>query len=144
MKSVLAALAAACAFGFGGVAFAQAAGAAVCPAAPTPPTLPDGATAKGAEMNAGNKAYNTWAVAAKARLDCVRKGIETLETNTNVAQYVEAVAKLKAVQDTPEVKDYGAKVSAYNAEAEKMNAISESWKKSGETYNARVGAKKKP
>jgi hypothetical protein len=113
-----------------------------CPPAPAAqPAVPDGAVAKKSEMQAADKAINVWYAGMKAHMDCERSGIEALKAGPDVTAFNDAVAKLKAVQDAPGVKDYQAKVEAYNAEAAKMNAYQETWKKSTESFNAKTGAK---
>jgi hypothetical protein len=115
-------------------AFAQAAS---CPVLPAPPAVPDGATAKQGEMTLANRKFTEWSTAAKASLECERSGVESMKSNANVASYMDAVAKLKATQDTADVKTYTEKVNAYNDNANKANQISEQWKTAVDAYNAR-------
>jgi hypothetical protein len=114
-------------------AFAQAA----CSAIPAPPAVPDGATAKQGEMTLANRKFTEWSTAAKASLECERAAVETMKSNANVAAYTDAVAKLKATQDSADVKAYTEKVNAYNDGANKANQISEQWKVAVDAYNAR-------
>src|SRR5882757_5677584 len=122
-------------------AFAQA--ASVCPAMPPAPTLPDGSTASNKDMQTGVKAYNDWAPKAKSHLECDRKEIEGMAASPKVATYIDAVTKLKEVGDSPEVVAYKARVEGFNGDVTRLNALGETWQKSGDTYNARTGAKKK-
>jgi hypothetical protein len=114
-------------------AFAQAA----CPAMPAAPAVPDGTTAKAGEMTLASRKFTEWSAAAKASLDCDRAAIEALKSGPNVAAWTDAVAKLKAVQDSPEVKAYSEKVNAYNESANKANTSSTAWQGAVDAYNAR-------
>ena len=117
-----------------GAAQAQAA----CPAAPAAqPALPDGTTAKLADMRKGDKAFQDWFAGTKANMDCERAGIEALKAGPDVTAYNDAVAKLKAVQDSPAVKEYQAKVDAYNVKAGQINTYQETWKASTDAFNAK-------
>jgi hypothetical protein len=139
MKMVLGATAVALVMFGAAPAFAQA---TACPAAPPAPSLPDGATAKPADMQKGEKAYETWRTAANAVVECENNSLKTMQASPNVAKYVEASKAIKEVQDSPEVKDYFAKQDAYNA---KMKPIFDSvnmWQKSVEAFNAKTGKKK--
>lgn len=139
MKMVLGATAVALVMFGAAPAFAQA---TACPAAPPSPTLPDGATAKPAEMQKGDKAYTVWVTTANAVIACEKANLATLEAQPNVAKYIEAAKALKAVQDTPEVKDYFTKVDAINAKTAPMSKVSETWGKSVEAFNAKATAPK--
>jgi hypothetical protein len=131
MKVVIAA--AVCAFAFSSAAFAQSA----CPAIPAAPAVPDGATAKASEMTAANKAFTTWSTAAKASLDCEKASVEASKSSPNVSAYLAAVAKIKEVQDSAEVKAYSDRVAAFNKVASEANVTSEAWTKAVETYNSK-------
>jgi hypothetical protein len=131
MKVVIAA--AVCAFAFSGAAFAQSA----CPVMPPAPAVPDGATAKASEMAAANKQFTTWSTAAKASLDCEKASVEASKSNPSVSAYLAAVAKIKEVQDSAEVKAYSDRVAAFNKVASDANVVSDAWTKAVEVYNSK-------
>jgi hypothetical protein len=60
-----------------------------------------------------------------------------MKAKPDIAAWSDAVAKLKAVQDSPDVKAYSEKVNAYNESANKANAASTSWQAAVDAYNAR-------
>lgn len=138
MKMVLGATAAALVVLGAAPAFAQA---AACPAAPPAPALPDGATAKPSDMQKADKVYNEWRTKANATVECENAALTALRAQPNVAKYVEASAALKAVQDTPEVKDYFAKQDAYKTRMDPIFAAVENWKKSVDAFNAKTAKK---
>jgi hypothetical protein len=116
-------------------AFAQA---TACPPAPPAPVLPDGATAKPADMQKGAKAYDAWRTGANAVVECENAALKALQTQPNVAKYSEAAKALKEVQDTPEVKDYFTKFEAYKVKTDPILKVSETWQKSVEAFNAKA------
>jgi hypothetical protein len=106
-------------------AFAQA---PACPAAPAvAPTIP-AIGAKSSELAKTDKAFGAWQSAIVASLDCERGKIDALKANPDVLAYNEAVAKVIATQDKPEVKDYLARVGAYNAQVAKVKPVQDQWK----------------
>jgi hypothetical protein len=139
MKMVLGAAAVALVMFGAAPAFAQA---AACPAAPAAPSLPDGATAKDVDMKKGEKAYEAWRTAANAVVECENTSLKALQSQPNVAKYVEASKAIKEVQDSPEVKDYFAKQDAYNTKMAPIFASVNTWQKSVDAYNTKTGKKK--
>lgn len=135
MKMVLGAAAVALVMFGAAPAFAQA---AACPAPPPAPALPDGATAKPADMQKGDKAYNEWRVAANVVVECENNALKALQGQPNVGKYVEASKVLKEVQDTPEVKDYFVKQDAYKAKIDPIFATVQTWQKSVDAFNAKA------
>lgn len=89
-----------------------------CPPTPEPPTLPDGATADAAAMQAGQDAYNDWADKFRAGADCRRSEVQTL----------------RATYDT--------RVSEFNALAATFNDVGKQWIASGEAWTARQEAER--
>jgi hypothetical protein len=139
MKMMFGAAAAALMYvGLSQAALAQSAAPSTCPPVPAAPAVPDGATAKAGAMTLASRAFTTWSTAAKAALECQRAAVEALKSNTNVATYLDAATKLKALQDSPEVKNYSDQVAAYNEAATKANAASEAWAASADAYNAKT------
>ncbi|MES1156208.1 MAG: hypothetical protein ABUL73_00390 [Alphaproteobacteria bacterium] len=84
-----------------------------CPAMPTEPTIPDGATASSATMATANEAYRAWALAVQEIAHC------------HHAEYDEAVALLQARRDE------------HNAVAERLNQVTQSWTAASTAYCAR-------
>lgn len=79
---------------------------------PPDPTLPDGNTAAAPAMQTGDAAYQAWATAAQAVLNCRR----------NEAQ--ESMARAESLR------------TQFNALVEHFNATGNSWKASGDAYRA--------
>lgn len=79
---------------------------------PPDPTLPDGNTAGAPQMQAGDAAYQAWATAAQAVLNCRR----------NEAQ--ESMARAESLR------------TQFNAMVEHFNATGNNWKASGDAYQA--------
>lgn len=111
--------AAAAALLFAGSAMAQTAtptpplAPSTCGAAPTAPTLPDGAHATSAQMDAGNAAYDTWAHAMQANVQCRRAEAEALRAQAD------------------------ARTTEYNGFAGTLNSTVASWQAEVAEYNAR-------
>jgi hypothetical protein len=89
------------------------AAATACGATQAPPTLPDGATADNDAMHAANAAYESWAEANRAVLQCRRIEVEGLNAR---------VAALRA---------------EYNAGVDRMNATIAAWEADVTEYNER-------
>ena len=87
--------------------------ASSCGAAPTVPTLPDGATATNAQIEAGNNAYNTWAQAMQANVQCRRAEAEALRAQAD------------------------ARTTEYNGYAQQLNQTVATWQAEVAEYNAR-------
>jgi hypothetical protein len=79
------------------------------PSAPAPstcgailptPTLPDGARANYEEMERGNEAYNTWAAANRAVLECRRAEVEAARARHDAlrAEFTTGVDQSRATQ----------------------------------------------
>ncbi len=121
MRILLAgALAALC---LGGVAFAQdttnagtVTGASACGEAPARPTLPDGAAANRAAMDAANTAYTAWSQAYHANLTCRRTEADNARAT------------------------WQARVAEYNAAATALNESNTSWEAEVAEYNGRSGS----
>jgi len=92
---------------------APAAAVSQCGDMPAAPTIPDGATADRAAMDAANAAYNAWGAQAQAVLSCRR------------AEAQEARARSDAL------------VGQYNAAAEQVRTTSEQMVAAAAAFNAR-------
>ena len=88
-----------------------------CGAFPADPTLPDGAHATAAAMEAGNTAYQAWGTAFQAAIACRRQ------------EYNEKNAELESLR------------AQYNSSAQHINGISASWQASADAFNARHPAR---
>lgn len=135
MKLALAAAAATLAMAFG----ATAASAQTCPAVPaTAPAIPDPATAKAKDMNAAAKQLDTYVKAANAYGECERKKIEAERTaNPKVAQYFEGIEKVKAVENTPEVKAHLANVKSFNDTMTSAKTLVDNWNAAQAAFKAK-------
>lgn len=111
--------AAAAALLFAGAAMAQTATPTAplppssCGPVPTAPTLPDGANATSAQMDSGNSAYNTWAQAMQANVQCRRAEAEAIRAQAD------------------------ARTAEYNGYAQQLNQTVSSWQAEVAEYNAR-------
>lgn len=83
-----------------------------CGAPPTAPTLPDGATASSAQVEAGNTAYNTWAPLMQANVQCRRAEAEEMraQADARTTEYNGLASQL-----TTTVSSWQAEVAEYNA-----------------------------
>lgn len=84
-----------------------------CPALTPAPTLPDGATATTADMEAGNVTYQTWATAYQSGVACRRTEVEELRAQE------------------------AARRTEYNAGAEVLNTTTTNWVAEAAEFNAR-------
>lgn len=83
-----------------------------CGEAPVAPQLPDGAHATSAQMTAGNAAYDTWAHAMQANVQCRRAEAEELRAQAD-ARTNEYNGFAGALNQT--VANWQAEVAEYNA-----------------------------
>ncbi len=86
-----------------------------CPALPESPSLPDGATANAAAMQAGNAAYQAWGTSYQQVLQCRRTEVQELRSATE------------------------ARTNEYNAGARALNETTASWVAESNEFNARQG-----
>lgn len=84
-----------------------------CGAIAPPPTLPDGATAEYAAMEAGNAAFRAWAESNRSVLECRRQEVEA------------AQARYQALRNE------------FNAGADQLNATNASWEAEVAEFNER-------
>lgn len=88
-----------------------------CPGFPSPPTLPDGATARNSrEMMAADAAFQEWARAVQTVLECRRVEADEL--------------RIQALT-------HEARVTEYNEAATRLNSLSQAWSEEAAEYNAR-------
>jgi hypothetical protein len=109
----------ACCFGFGALALWASPAAAQdspCPALTPPPTLADGAEADADAMRATDAAYQAWATARIAALQCYRDIVQPL------------------------VAENQARRAAHDAGVAYLTAISAAWRTQADIFNARSGA----
>jgi hypothetical protein len=92
---------------------APPAAASRCGVVPPAPTIPDGATANRAAMNAARTAYNEWGAQAQTVLACRRAEVEELRARTDalVNEYNAANSQARAVSEqmVAEVAEFDAR-----------------------------------
>lgn len=121
MNKLLISAAAAAALAFATAASAQTEQAAEvaypsqCGELPTAPTLPDGASANNSAMEQGNAAYTAWGQQVQTVLACQRAEAERLNQVANE------------------------RTAQYNAGAQQLNAVTQSWQAEVAEYNGRSG-----
>jgi hypothetical protein len=90
-----------------------AAAASRCGVVPPAPTIPDGATANRAAMNAARTAYNEWGAQAQTVLACRRAEVEELRARTDalVNEYNAANSQARVVSEqmVAEVAEFDAR-----------------------------------
>lgn len=86
-----------------------------CASLPARPTLPNGATADRAAMEAGNVAFTAWSQAYRANLECRRAEAEELHAR------------------------WRASVDAFNSAASAINSANQAWEAEVAEFNDRGG-----